>query len=241
MEVTALGNHEFDWQLDTVVNTTMKDASYSIVAANLYNKNADGTKGTRKFSPYKIIVKDGVRIAFVGAITAEATDIIMPAYTKNYTFTDAATEINTCAAEVKAAKTADVIVAIVHAGNIYDFSYKDTGKGEIYDITNKLTGVNAVFGGHSHSIVTGVAANGLPVYIANSNGKGYIDAKMTVGTDGKVSFAAPIGADYKALDTTAVSGYKIGNPNSKPTDVGYLAGTPLQDPEVKAIIDAATA
>ncbi|MBZ9688995.1 5'-nucleotidase C-terminal domain-containing protein [Clostridium estertheticum] len=239
MEVTALGNHEFDWQLDTIVNTTMKDAKYSIVAANLYNKNVDGTKGTRKFSPYKIIVKDGVKIAFIGAITAEAKDIIMPAYTDNYIFTDSATEINACAAEIKAAKTADVIVAIVHAGNIYDASYKDTGKGEIYDITNKLTNVNAVFGGHSHSIVTATGANGLPIYIANSAGKGYIDAKMTVQADGKVSFAPPASADYKAIDTTAVNGYKIGNPNSKPTDAGYVAGTPAQDPEVKAIVDAA--
>ena len=241
MEVTALGNHEFDWELDTVVNTTMKDASYSIVAANLYNKNADGSKGTRKFAPYKIITKDGVKIAFVGAITAEAKDIIMPAYINNYIFTDAATEINACAAEIKAAKTADVIIAIVHSGNIYDASYKDTGKGEIYDITNKLTGVNAVFGGHSHSIVTGVGANGLPIYIANSSGKGYVDAKMTVQADGKVSFAPPSGTDYKALDTTAVNGYKIGNPNLKPTDAAYVAGTPAQDPQVKAIIDAAIA
>ena len=41
------------------------------------------------------------------------------------------------------------------------------------------------------AIVTAVAANGLPIYIANSSGKGYIDAKMTVQTDGKVSFAPP--------------------------------------------------
>ncbi|MFL0267573.1 bifunctional metallophosphatase/5'-nucleotidase [Candidatus Clostridium radicumherbarum] len=225
MEVTALGNHEFDWQLDTVVNTTMKDASYSIVAANLYNKNADGTKGTRKFEPYKIIVKDGVRIAFIGAITAEAKDIIMPAYTDNYIFTDAATEVNACAAEIKAANTADVVVAIIHAGNIYDSNYKDTGKGEIYDITNKLTNVDAVFGGHSHSIVTGVGTNGVPIYIANYNGKGYIDAKMTVKADGSVSFAAPSAANYIAVDTTAANGYKN--------------ASPVQDPEVKAIVDAA--
>ena len=64
---------------------------------------------------------------------------------------------------------------------------------------------------------------------------------MTVQTDGKVSFAAPSVADYKAIDTTAANGYKIGNPNSKPTDTGYVAGTPVQDPEVKAIVDAAVA
>ena len=235
MEVTTLGNHEFDWKLDTVINTTMKDSKYPIVAANLYNKNADGTKGTRTFAPYKIIVKDGVKIAFIGAITAEAKDIIMPAYTNDYIFADAAAEVNACAAEIKAAKTADVIIALVHAGN----DYATPATGEIFTIANKLTNVNAVFGGHSHTIVTGVATNGLPIYIANSSGKGYIDAKMTVGTDGKVSFAPPIAADYKAIDTTATNGYKIGNPNSKPTDTGYVAGTPVQDPEVKAIIDAA--
>lgn len=31
MEVTALGNHEFDWGLDTTIDTTMKGAAYSIV------------------------------------------------------------------------------------------------------------------------------------------------------------------------------------------------------------------
>jgi 2',3'-cyclic-nucleotide 2'-phosphodiesterase/3'-nucleotidase len=38
MEVTTLGNHEFDWGLDTTLNTTMKGAAYSIVCSNLYDK-----------------------------------------------------------------------------------------------------------------------------------------------------------------------------------------------------------
>ncbi len=221
MEVTALGNHEFDWELNTVVNTTMKDSKYPIVAANLYNKNADGTKGTRKFEPYKIIDKDGVKIAFIGAITNESKSIIMPAYTDGYIFTDAADEINACAAEIKAAKTADVIVAIVHAGN----DYNTPTTGEIFNITNKLTNVNAVFGGHSHTKVTAAGTNGIPIYIANYNGKGYIDAKMTVQSDGTVSFVAPSISNYIALDTT--------DPN------GYKSASPVQDPEVKAIVDAA--
>ncbi|MDP4090525.1 MAG: metallophosphoesterase [Bacillota bacterium] len=63
MVTTALGNHEFDWGLDTIANT-MRDAKYNIICANLYNKNADGSNGTRVFDPYKIVEKDGVRIAF---------------------------------------------------------------------------------------------------------------------------------------------------------------------------------
>ena len=48
---------------------------------------------------------------------------------------------------------------------------------------------------------------------------------MTVKVDGTVTFQAPSSADYIALDTNAVNGYK--------------SVSPLQDPEVKAIVDAA--
>jgi 2',3'-cyclic-nucleotide 2'-phosphodiesterase/3'-nucleotidase len=34
LEVTALGNHEFDWGLDKLNNITMKDAKYNILCAN---------------------------------------------------------------------------------------------------------------------------------------------------------------------------------------------------------------
>ena len=48
----------------------------------------------------------------------------------------------------------------------------------------KLHGVDAVFGGHTHSIadVVNKDADGkdVPTLIANSTGKGYIDLKITV-------------------------------------------------------------
>lgn len=216
MEVATLGNHEFDWGLDTIINTTLKGASYSIVCANMYDKAA----GKRVFDPYKIITKDGVKIALIGAITKETPSIVMPSIISNYTFTDAATEINTAAKEIKDGKLADVIIALVHAGNDYN-----AATGEIFDIAGKLTNVSAVFGGHTHSILYGTSTNGIPVYIANNAGKGFIDAKMTVNTDGTVSFPVPSKADYIDIYNA--------NPN------GYKAASPIQDPAVKAIVDAA--
>lgn len=217
MEVTALGNHEFDWGLDTITNETMKDASYEIVCANIYNKGTE----TRKFAPYKIITKDGVRIAFIGAITEETPSIVLPAYIDNYDVRPVAAEVNKVAKEIKDGNLADVIIPIIHEGN--DGDNKTTGK--IVDIANALTGVNAVFGGHSHTELHFTATNGLPVYIAKSNGKGYIDAKMTVSADKKVSFLAPSTADYKALDNA--DGYKTANP--------------IVNAEAKKIIDDAVA
>lgn len=216
MQLTALGNHEFDWGLDTIVNTTMKDAKYSIVCANLYDK----TTGQRVFDPYKIVTVDGVKVAFIGAITTETPSIVTPSQVANYNFTDPAAEINKVAAQIKSDKSADAIVAVIHEG-----TNSDGTTGPLFDIANKLTNVNAVFGGHSHSAAHALASNGIPVYNANNAGKGYIDVKMTVNADGTVSFKAPSSADYIALDNA--NGYKTANP--------------VVDPEAKQIIDAANA
>ena len=215
LEVTALGNHEFDWSLDKVLNTTMKDATYGITCANLYNKN----DGTRVFNPYKVFTKDGLRIAVIGAISNETPSIVLPGNIANYNFTDAATEINAVAKEIKDGNKADVVIALIHEGD-----NRDGKTGPIFEIAKNLTNVNAVFGGHSHTIVTGKAENGIPVYIPNCNGKGFMDVKMSV-TDGVVTFPAPSAADYVALD----------NAN------GYKTATPVVDAEAKAIIDAANA
>lgn len=210
LEVTALGNHEFDWGLDTIINTTMKDAKYSIVCSNLYDK----TTGKRVFDPYKIIEKDGVKIAIIGAITEETPTIVLAKHVENFEFKDAASEINSLVSEVKD-KGADVVLALVHIGDNGD------GKtGEIFDLASKLSGVDGVFGGHSHTILN-TTVNGMPVVIANNAGKGLIDSKMTLGADGKVSFK-----------TEYIDIY-----NDKPN--GYKAANPVVDPDVIALVDDA--
>ena len=216
MAVTALGNHEFDWGLNTITTKTMANASYSIICANLYYK---GT-AQRVFEPYKIITRDGIRIAFIGGITTDTPNIVMPANVADYDFKDVATEINSVAKDIKDNNLADVIIAVVHEGTGTTLT-----TGPIFDIAGKLTNVNAVFGGHSHTIVYSKASNGIPVYIGNCNGKGYIDAKMTVSASKAVTFPDPSSADYIALDNA--NGYKTTNP--------------VVDPEAKAIIDAANA
>ena len=209
MEVTALGNHEFDWGLDAINNTTMTGATYSIVCANMYDK---GTSN-RPYAPYKIITKDGVKIAVIGAILKEAPTIIMPALVEPFDFKDPATEINTVAKEIRDGNLADIVLADVHDGG-----------GSLNTIVNNLQGVDAVFGGHTHSIadIVNKDADGkdVPTLIANSTGKGYIDLKITVDAVTKALTFSPKGSNYKALTTTVDS---------------------ATDPECKKIVDDASA
>lgn len=217
MEVTALGNHEFDWGLNTITDTTMKGASYQIICSNLYNKNT----GKRVFDPYKIITKDGIKIGIIGAITTETPSIVLPANVSDYNFTDPAKEINSLVPEVKA-KGADVVLVLIHEGT----NVPDTKTGPVYDIASKLNGVDAVFGGHSHTIAYYRASNGIPVYIAQSNGKGFIDAKMTVDANKKVNFTC---------DKTSF--IAINNKNNN----GYMNPKAATDPDaIKIVSDAQT-
>lgn len=203
MEVTALGNHEFDWGLNTIIDTTMKGAKYSIVCSNLYDKK----DGKRVFDPYKIIEKDGVRIAIIGGISTETPTIVLPEYVKDYEFRNLTDEINSVAKEIKDSKLADVTIALVHEGD-----NSDNVTGPIFDMANNLKNVDAVFGGHTHTKVCGSASmTKIPVYIANSYGKGYINAKFTIIDNKKIKFETPTyDNNYVALDNE--NGYKAKDP-----------------------------
>jgi len=212
MEVTTLGNHEFDWGLDVINTETMIGANYSIVCANMYDKG----KATRPYAPYKIIEKDGVKIAVIGAILQEAPTIIMPALVAPFEFKDPATEINTVAAELRAktgADKIDIVLADVHDGG-----------SSLNTMVSKLHGVDAVFGGHTHSIADVVNKDAdskdVPTLIANSTGKGYIDLKITIDAITKALSFSSIGSNWKALTTTVDS---------------------ATDPECKKIVDDASA
>ncbi|MBU3097688.1 MULTISPECIES: 5'-nucleotidase C-terminal domain-containing protein [Clostridium] len=193
MEVTALGNHEFDWGLDAI-DKTMIGASYSIVCANMYKK---GTS-ERPYAPYKIITKDGVRIAVIGAILQDAPNIIMPSRVAPYDFKDVATETNKEAKSIRDNGLADIVLLDVHDG------------GESLNATvNKLHGVDAVFGGHTHTIGDVVNKDAdnkdVPTLTASSVGKGYIDLKITVGNDKKIIAFSPKGTNWNPITVTETS------------------------------------
>lgn len=194
MEVTALGNHEFDWGLNVINSETMLGANYKILCANLYTK---GT-GEPVYDPYKVITKDGVRIAVIGGITNEAPSIILPANTADYEFKDLTTELNKEAQEIRSGNLADIVLADVHEGG-----------DALNDVVSHLQGIDAVFGGHNHQSYDGVvtAADGknVPVLNAMAQGKGYIDLKITVDGANKITGFSSKGSNWHSVSFSATS------------------------------------
>jgi len=213
VEVQALGNHEFDWGLDTVTKNVQ--AQYPTICANLYQKGTSSSV----LAPYKIVSKDSIQIAVIGAITESTPGIVLYDYIKNYDVGPIVPAVNQATAAARA-EGADIVIALIHEGITPSAPYN---AGPLLDIANNLSGVDAVMGGHSHVYAKLTAANGIPVLQGNCNGKGYIDLKITRAADGTLSFNTT--DSYIAQDTTSAS-----------YPYGYKATVPTYDTVVAQIV-----
>ncbi|MDD4239295.1 MAG: 5'-nucleotidase C-terminal domain-containing protein [Desulfotomaculaceae bacterium] len=214
--VSGLGNHEFDWGLDTLTKSTI--TNYPFICSNLFYKGTNNLV----FAPYEIFIKDGVKIAVVGAITEDLSTLVVEDYVKDYDVGSIVDNVKQAAQDARA-NGAQIVVALLHAGDNYD-----NQTGPVFDVANQLGGaeglIDAVLGGHTHNLVNTAAANGTPVAIANYNGKGFIDLKITRQADGTLTFNSV----YLAGDTT-----------STVFPYGYKASAPVFEQAVADIVDAA--
>ncbi|SNX53306.1 5'-nucleotidase C-terminal domain-containing protein [Thermoanaerobacterium sp. RBIITD] len=216
-DAMTLGNHEYDWGIDSIIDTnnaTLKNSSIPVLAANVYDKTTG--KPVNYTKPYVLLERDGVKIGIIGIVdNKEFPDIIMPAFIKDVDFKDPVPIVNDLAQQLRK-NGAQIVVVLAHMGAITD---KNTGAttGNLIDFAKQVKGVDAIFGGHTHTIVA-TKVNGIPVGVANNAGFGYIDLKITLNADGTVTTG-----DMKYNDD-----YNL-----------YNTKTPVVDPDVQAIIDKA--
>ncbi|WP_019613125.1 bifunctional UDP-sugar hydrolase/5'-nucleotidase UshA [Psychromonas ossibalaenae] len=148
-DAMAVGNHEFDNSLD-VVEMQRKLADFPMLAANIYDK----ATGERYFDPYKIFDVNGLRVAVIGLTTEDTVKIGNAEYISGLDFTDPKVEIKKVIAEIKAAKTADLIFATTHMGHYADETSGSNAPGDVALARAVTKGdLQAVIGGHSQDPV----------------------------------------------------------------------------------------
>lgn len=166
-DAATVGNHEFDWGIDQVLETREEaNAEYPLLAANIYDK-ATG-KPVEWAEPYTIIEQNGVKIGLIGLATPETAESAKLEYIKDYEFKDPIEITNQLVPEVKK-NGADIIVLLTHVPGYQDRETKEIS-GALADLANGVTGVDAIIGGHSHEEVSGII-NGIPVVEGSKNGR----------------------------------------------------------------------
>ena len=219
LAVSSLGNHDLDAGLPELVRkirgecaTTgcawpeFKGASFPYLAANMFEIET----GKRVLPSH--ILKDvgGLKIAFVGAVTRDVPRVILPKSIVGLRFADEADTLNALVPELRAAG-AQVLVAIMHEGAMYDGAANDPSyaciglKGRAVDIAKRLDPAYAIIiSGHTHQAYT-CKIDGRLVVQAGSFGGWLTESRLTFDATGAV-------LDAQAVNHPVLQGIYAPNP-----------------------------
>lgn len=153
LDVTALGNHEFDKGVSDIKDRVIPDSTFPYLAANVFDK----ATGKPEFDQYFVKTVDGVRIGFIGAVTNQLPSLVTPAGIAGVDIKDVTASVNTVADQLRDGDPsngeADVTMLLVHDGAATPVLTDSTGDSEFGDIVNGVdANVDAIISAHTHQL-----------------------------------------------------------------------------------------
>lgn len=162
LDVSVLGNHEHDRNLDHV-NKIIGASDFQWVVSNYNPDDLSVLKsGAKQAKRYTIIERGGVKIGVVGTNTSETIEQVFPGNLdykdatgakRTITINPGVTGVNAAIAEAKAGG-ADIVIAILHQG--WQENADGTAKGILNTMASQIKGATAIYGGHSHQTFASV-------------------------------------------------------------------------------------
>ena len=162
----ALGNHEFDWGVDTL-RARMRQARFAILGANVRYTDGRDVEWIRNDT---IVRRGPVRIGIIGLSTVGTPRLTLSTHVVGLRFDDPAPIVDSIGRSLRK-RGANLVVVIAHAGATCARGAAASCNGEIVDLArNVTTKVDAIVSGHTHSLVNTVV-NGIPIVQARSSGR----------------------------------------------------------------------
>ena len=173
-DAATLGNHDFDNGLDGL-KKQLKHASFPFVCAN-YDFSRTILKNS--FSPYKIFLRDGVKVGVFG-IGVELNGLVPKELYKETKYLNPVIEANKISYKLKNKMGCDLIVCLSHLGLMYN-----SNKVSDLVIAQKSKNIDLIIGGHTHSFLE------KPILETNLDGKKVIINQVGWGgiNIGKIDF-----------------------------------------------------
>jgi len=150
LQVSAVGNHEFDQGYDDLVNRVIaggSNATWQYLGANVRN-TADGSPAL----PESWVQHFGtVRVGFVGAVTDHLPELVSPAGIAGLTIQAPVVAANREADKLKAAG-ADIVILLVHEGAATPALASATDPASDFGriVTGVDENIDAIVSGHTH-------------------------------------------------------------------------------------------
>ncbi|WP_296149029.1 bifunctional UDP-sugar hydrolase/5'-nucleotidase [uncultured Corynebacterium sp.] len=157
LEVSAVGNHEFDKGAKDFSERVIPAAKFPYLAANA--KSVAGT------DDHFIKEMDGVKVAFIGTVTDTMPQLVSPSGIEGIKWNDPIETTNKLAKELKDSNKADVVVALVHEGGYTPDQFKN---------------VDVAFLGHTHTVITQDAKTTPIVLQAGQYSQGFANVDLSI-------------------------------------------------------------
>jgi 5'-nucleotidase len=216
LDVSSVGNHEFDQGLDELLRLnrggchpvdgcTGEDpfpgTGFPYLAANAIDKR---TEKPILPSTWVKDFGDGIKVGFIGMTLKDTPSLGRKSNFKNLTFTDEVTTANQNAAELRRQGISSIVLLIHQGGSpaspVYDADCNANGQvnmtGPIVDIATRLDpSIDAIVSGHTHkSYVCEIPGpDGRPRLVTSAGSHGTEFTDITLSYDraaGKVTHAA---------------------------------------------------
>ncbi|WP_445905218.1 bifunctional metallophosphatase/5'-nucleotidase [Flavobacterium sp.] len=156
-DLATMGNHDFDNGIDGFY-AQLPHAKFDFVSANYDFKNTilyDIVK------PYKIIIKDGIKIGIFG-LGVQLDGLVDKKLYKETVYNNPIEVAQDMTKTLKEEKKCDLVICLSHLG----FKYKnDPEKPSDIMLANKTKNIDLIIGGHTHTFLD------KPVIEKNSEGK----------------------------------------------------------------------
>jgi len=183
IELSAVGNHEFDWGVDRI-SKWAEDGGFTFVCTNIYDIRTNEPVDWAE--PFAIIERAGIKVGFIGMATPETAYKTLKANVENYEFRDPVEVITEWVPKVKDAG-ADIIIALTHLGSFQDKEGNITGEAAVLC---EVDGVDAVISGHTHQSVSGLV-NNKPLVQAYYSGRSFAKVTFTFDENNRLVSAEP--------------------------------------------------
>ncbi len=154
-DATTLGNHDFDLGIENI-EKQMPHANFSFINCNY---NFSDTCLHNKILPYKVFIKNGIKIGVLG-YGIELEGLVDNKMYKNTIYQDPLEIANSTAKLLKHDLGCDYIIALSHLG--FKFEEKKISDSSMAPLTENI---DLIIGGHTHSFLEH------PLKLVNKAGK----------------------------------------------------------------------
>jgi 5'-nucleotidase len=198
---SAIGNHEFDWGLDTL-QARLRQARFAWLSTNIRDLATDSAPPW--IVPWRMVSAGRYRIALVGYTTETTPTTTRPSIVAALRFDSGPARLDAAIAAARQGHP-DFVIVLAHEGAFCDAG--GSCHGEVVDLAGALTQrPDLIISGHTHSLVQ-TRVNGIPIVQARSNttAVGVVDFMDSAGVRLVRMRVATVWADREAADTVVAN------------------------------------